>query len=212
MQHSVDNDIHWDLSPRHLLCIVQEEIGDFKPRLLLGQLLMSLIPLRMGCRLRAWILRGLGFKIGHGVLFLGPPRLIGSGNIFARINIGKNCNFNIGCTLDLEANITIGSKVSFGHEVLVITSTHEVGPEQHRSGRLISQDVSIEDGCWLGSRAVVLPGVTIGRGSIIAAGTVVNRDVPPNTVVSGAQRMPVEKWLRFTKNSNQPAATPDTER
>ena len=69
--------------------------------------------------------------------------------------------------------------------VIIITDDHEIGPPWHRCGDRVARPVVIEDGVWIGARVTLLPGVTIGRGSVVAAGAVVNKDVPPNTLVGG---------------------------
>jgi acetyltransferase-like isoleucine patch superfamily enzyme len=92
-------------------------------------------------------------------------------------------NFN--CLFDLAEQITIGDGVSFGQEVALITGTHEIGAITKRAGTLSPKPICIENGVWLGARSVVLPGVTVGEGAIVAAGAVVVQDVLPNTIVGG---------------------------
>jgi maltose O-acetyltransferase len=67
----------------------------------------------------------------------------------------------------------------------VITSTHDVGPSAARMGDWHYLPVTIEDGCWVGARTVLLPGVTIGRGTIVASGAVVASDCEPDSVYGG---------------------------
>ena len=75
--------------------------------------------------------------------------------------------------------------MTIGHQVLIITTTHELGPREHRAGSALRNPVKIEDGAWIGSRCVILPGVTVGAGAIVEPGSVVNKDVAPNTSVRG---------------------------
>ena len=63
--------------------------------------------------------------------------------------------------------------------------SHEIGREELRAGNAKSGDIIIEDGSWIGIGAIILPGVTIGKGSIIAAGSVVKENVEPNSLVGG---------------------------
>jgi len=70
-------------------------------------------------------------------------------------------------------------------EVLLCTSTHEIGSESQRAGTTIQLPIIIEDGCWVGARANILPGVKIGKGCIIAAGSVVTKDCEPNGLYAG---------------------------
>ena len=65
------------------------------------------------------------------------------------------------------------------------TGTHEVGPAVQLCGPGLTQPIKIGDGCWLGARVTVLGGVEIGAGCVIAAGALVNKDVPPNELWSG---------------------------
>jgi acetyltransferase-like isoleucine patch superfamily enzyme len=66
-----------------------------------------------------------------------------------------------------------------------VTVDHEVGDSSQRCGRRVFRPICIEDGVWIGSRAVILPGVRIGRGAVVGAGAVVTRDVPAHALVAG---------------------------
>jgi len=85
---------------------------------------------------------------------------------------------------DGNDQITIG-RAAIGPGVHFVTSTHEVGTAEFRVGVLITAPIVVEDGAWIGARATLLPGVTIGKGAIVAAGAVVNADVPANTLYGG---------------------------
>lgn len=187
---------------------VGDQLAQFQPRMLLVRALLAPLPNFMGGHVRAAVLRAVGFDIGGHSGFQGTPRIYGRGNICKLLKIGSYTWINISCHLDLSASITIGNRVGIGPEVMIMTGTHEMGPEHERVGRYIAHPVTIGDGVWIGARCTIMPGVTIGRGSVISAGTVVTRDVPPNTVLSGTQRMPFDKWVAFTKNGTHgtPAA------
>jgi maltose O-acetyltransferase len=165
--------------------IVYEEIGLFHPRIRFANLLTSPLPYYVGCRWRAKVLRLIGFQIGKGTTFFGMPSITGMKGLYRNLSIGEHCIFNYGCKLELGEKLTVGNFVSFGHEVMILTSTHEIGEQDHRLGPVVTRPVTIEDGSWLGSRSLILPGVTIGAGAIVAAGAVVTKDVPSNTVVAG---------------------------
>ena len=82
--------------------------------------------------------------------------------------------------------MTIGDHVYFGHDVAVLTAIHKLGDRWRPSWALHSPNRSrSEAGSWIGARAVILGGVTIGEGAVVAAGAVVTRSVPPNTLVGG---------------------------
>jgi acetyltransferase-like isoleucine patch superfamily enzyme len=87
--------------------------------------------------------------------------------------------------IDLGAAVVIGSDVRIGHHVVLLTVDHEIGPPDHRCGRLVGAPITIGDGVWIGSRVTVLPGVSIASGSVIAAGATVVRDIPPNVLAAG---------------------------
>jgi acetyltransferase-like isoleucine patch superfamily enzyme len=96
--------------------------------------------------------------------------------------IGENSVINAKCRLDNRGGIFIGQNVSISQEVLILTADHDVSASDF-AGR--SFPVTIEDYVWIGTRAVILPGVTIGKGALIAAGAVVTKDVIPYAIVAG---------------------------
>lgn len=159
--------------------VLGEEFSALRPRLLLARLVCAFLPDMVGNRLRCYALRAAGFQIKSGCLMYAMPRITGGGPIHQRLKIGQDCLFNIGCLLDLADSITIGDRVGVGHEVLFLTATHEIGPKEQRAGALTTAPIVVGDGVWLGSRCIILPGVTVGAGSVISAGSIVNNDVPP---------------------------------
>ena len=166
--------------------VFAEEVEQLHPRLLLLNTLLAPLPMYVGGRVRAYCLRMAGFAIGHGTILWGIPRISGNKDLYQRLKIGRFCAINIDCFLDLGATITIGDRVSIGHQVMILTTSHKIGAAQYRAGELTTMPVTIEDGAWLGTRCTILPGVTIGAGAIVSSGAVVNKDVPANTVVAGA--------------------------
>ena len=165
--------------------ILQEEFGGLHLRLLLVRLMTTPLPRFVGGRIRVRLLRLVGFVIGPGTIMSDMPQFAGSGNLYKRLTIGQDCYFNVGSFFDLSAPITIGDHVSVGHEVLLLTSTHQMGTAVHRAAALTYSPIEIGDGVWLGSRCTILPGVKIGEGAIIAAGAVVNKNIPPHTIAGG---------------------------
>jgi maltose O-acetyltransferase len=165
--------------------LLREEFAGIHLRLLIARMLLAPLPIHVGGRVRTMILKLIGFQIGRGTILAGMPTIILDGNTYKKLVIGEGCWINIGCSFDLGAEIRIGSKVSIGHGVLVLTRSHEVGTSRQRAVTLFTKPVNIGSGVWLGSRSTILPGVTIGAGAIVAAGSVVHHDVPPNTLVAG---------------------------
>lgn len=101
------------------------------------------------------------------------------------IAIGRNCFFNFDCIL-LDCNrIDIGDDVQAGPGVHVYTATHPMDAATRRTGLERALPVRIGSGVWLGGRAVVCPGVTIGENTVVGAGSVVVRDLPANVFAAG---------------------------
>jgi acetyltransferase-like isoleucine patch superfamily enzyme len=99
-----------------------------------------------------------------------------------QITIGDHSVIDRDCTLDGRGVIKIGSNVNLAPEVMILTAYHDPDSDNFAG---IEKAVVIEDYVWIATRAMVLPGVTIGRGAIVAAGSVVTKDVPPQTIVGG---------------------------
>ena len=163
----------------------REETAGFHPGLAFIQALLACLPDYTGMRLRPALYRAAGFKIGHGTLMWGQPRFTGTGPIKQRLSVGEYVWFNLGVLINLGAPVTIEDRVSIGHEVMILTDSHIIGPIDRRAGPLTSEPVHIGAGTWLGARCTILPGVTIAPGAIIAAGAVVNRDIPANVLAGG---------------------------
>ncbi|WAS90812.1 sugar O-acetyltransferase [Nannocystis punicea] len=101
------------------------------------------------------------------------------------ISAGDNFYMNFdGVILDC-APVTIGENVLCGPGVHIYAATHPLGPEARSTGLESAQPVTIGDRVWLGGRVIVCPGVTIGDDSVIAAGSVVTRDVPAGVLAGG---------------------------
>lgn len=112
------------------------------------------------------------------------------------IFLGNNVIININCTFVDCNKITIGNNVLIASNVQLYTATHSVQAAErlvtnwHATMetpyfRTYAQPITIEDGVWIGGGAVVLPGVTIGKNSVIGAGSVVNKSIPANCVAVG---------------------------
>lgn len=98
------------------------------------------------------------------------------------ISIGDFCTIGDSCFLDGRSGLTIGRSVNLGSHVSIYTREHDVhSPDFAETGA----PVVIEDWGWVGSHAVLLPGVRVGEGAVVAAGAVVTKDVPSYTIVGG---------------------------
>lgn len=99
------------------------------------------------------------------------------------IHLGENVFINSCCCFQDQGGIFIGSGALIGHRATIATINHGLPVE--RRGILYLKPVRIEEDVWLGSDVTILPGVTIGRGAIVAAGSVVTHDAPPFTIIAG---------------------------
>jgi acetyltransferase-like isoleucine patch superfamily enzyme len=99
------------------------------------------------------------------------------------IKLGKNIFINHACSFLDIGGITIEDDVQIGPRVNLTSENHPLDPTDRKT--LLLQPIVIKRNAWIGAGATILPGVTVGENAIIAAGSVVSRNVPPNTVVAG---------------------------
>lgn len=99
------------------------------------------------------------------------------------IHIGRQVFINMGCKFQDQGGIFIDDGTLIGHNVVLATLNHAMQPE--RRSDMLPAPIHIGKRVWIGSNATVLPGVTIGDGAVVAAGAVVTKDVPANTLVGG---------------------------
>ena len=119
-----------------------------------------------------------GMKIGRGTM-LNMGQYIFNPN---KITIGNYTNINRGCFIDGRGGCHIGNSVSISHKVSIVTGSHDANSINF-SG--IYLPILIKDYAWIGINAVILQGVVIGEGAVVAAGSVVTKDVPAYTIVGG---------------------------
>ncbi len=168
-----------------LILAIISEFENLNLRLVLANFAVLLLPDLCFSRLRTAIYRTAGFKIGSRTLLIGRVHFTGSGLIQKRLTIGSGCIVNAHTYLDLTGCITIQDNVSIGHHVVLITTDHEIGPAVARTGPVKTGNILIESGTWIAACTTVLPGVSIGKGSVVAAGSVVSGSVPENRMVGG---------------------------
>jgi acetyltransferase-like isoleucine patch superfamily enzyme len=107
------------------------------------------------------------------------------------IQIGKNVFINHACSFLDMGGITIEDEVLIGPKVNIITENHPLDPDNRRA--LITKPVRIKRKAWIGAGATILPGVTIGKNAVVAAGALVSKDVPDNVVVGGTPARIIKK-------------------
>ena len=151
-------------------------------------------------RISCVIMRSRFRECGSGCLFFS----VNSHFSYATISLGKdvyigpNANFS-----SAEETITIGDKVMFGPDVMIIGEDHNIsqlGKYMHDVKEKLPQNdapIVICDDVWVGARSIILKGVTLGEGCVVAAGSIVTKSVPPYAIVKGSPAV-VYKY-RFTK-------------
>lgn len=141
---------------------------------------------------RRLVLRLLGAKIDKSAVLYGgfeirSPR---------KLAIGANSSIGHKATLDARGGLTIKERVNLSSEVMIWTAQHDYRDPQFAAE---FKPVVIKNYVWLGPRCIILPGVTVGEGAVVAAGAVVTNDVEPYTVVGG---VPAKKIADRPKGLN----------
>ncbi|MFT3902588.1 MAG: sugar O-acetyltransferase [Niabella sp.] len=132
----------------------------------------------------------IGKKVDESFLLI-PPFYTTGGQ---EINIGRNVFINQNCTLYDLGGLDIGDDVMIGPNVNIITSGHPIDPSLRKT-ITIGKPILIERNVWIATGATIIGGVTIGENSVIAAGSVVTNDVPPNTLVAGNPARTI-RWIK----------------
>ena len=99
------------------------------------------------------------------------------------IKLGKHVFINTCCCFQDQGGIEIGDNVQIGHQTVIATLNHDLDPDKRWN--MVPAPVKIGNNVWIGAHSTILSGVSIGDNSVIAAGAVVTKDVPPNVVVGG---------------------------
>lgn len=128
--------------------------------------------------IRRLIYRLAGVKIGKGSTIHMYARFYNPANI----RIGADSIIGESVVLDGRGKLTIGDHVALASEVMIYNSKHDI---EHDDFAAITEPVKIDDYVFIGPRAIILPGVKVGRGAIVAAGAVVTKSVPPFAIVGG---------------------------
>jgi len=133
---------------------------------------------------RGWYRRVLNWTIGPDVFILMGQyiQMAGARSSGRKVSIGRGTIINHGCLLYTTGGLIIGEEVSISSGVWLVTGTHDINDPQFPA---YYKPIVIGNHVWIGMRATILAGVTIGEGAVVMAGAVVTRDVPPFAIVGG---------------------------
>jgi maltose O-acetyltransferase len=172
--------------------VARAEFGAPSLRMMVVERALGLLPPFTFMRLRTGVYRACGVRIGKGSAIISNITISGDRDAPSRLYLGAGCVLNGPTHLDLNATITIGDRVHIGHHVVMITTEHEVGGSDRRCGTLTLRPIVIGDGAWIGAHSTLGPGVSIGKGAVVAMGSIVTSDVPPNKLVGGNPARPIK--------------------
>lgn len=136
--------------------------------------------------IKIWLLRRFGAKIGKGLVI--------KNNVIVKspwyLNIGDNCWLGEGCWIDNLDRITIGNDVCISQGALLLTGNHDysIPTMPYRNAPIV-----IQDGAWIGAKAVVCPGVTVHEGAILTVGSVATKDIEAWKVYQGNPASPIRE-------------------
>jgi acetyltransferase-like isoleucine patch superfamily enzyme len=122
----------------------------------------------------------IGKKVDGSFLLIPPFYTTGG----TGISVGRNVFINQNCTFYDLGGLDIADDVMIGPNVSIITSGHPVEPSQRRA-LVVARPIVIERNVWIAAGATIIGGVTVGENSVVAAGSVVTKDVPPNSLAAG---------------------------
>lgn len=143
-----------------------------------GWLLEAIVKYIPSRRMRLWLLRKRGAKIAKDVAMFASVEVRNP----AGLTIEEGCSIGPKVLLDARKGLEIHEGVTIAYDAIIWTLHHDMNAEDFRT---CGAKTVIEDHAWICSRAILLPGVHIGRGAVIGSGAVVTKDVEPYTVVGG---------------------------
>jgi acetyltransferase-like isoleucine patch superfamily enzyme len=144
----------------------------------------------LGPRVRLW---GVPAISNQGQLLIGDRVRLASGISTLELSVGPDGTLQIGdrvlinhgCSIGATKLVRIGERCNIGSQsILIDNAFHELDPDR-RDQQPDSAPVVLEENVWLAARVIVLPGVTIGKNSVVGAGSVVTKDIPPNVLAAG---------------------------
>lgn len=149
----------------------------------LSRLILKCIPLILFPKLNVWLFRLQGYRVDYSARLFSSVQILGD----IKVCIGKDTFIGHESLITGgSASIQIGSYCDISSRVSIFCGTHEIDKTGIRiAGKGIGKDITIGNGVWIGYGALIMPGVTIGDRAIIAAGSVVHKNVETATIVGG---------------------------
>lgn len=115
------------------------------------------------------------------------------------IHLGENVFINSGCRFQDQGGIWIGSGTLIGHNVVIATLNHDLDPGNRQA--MFPKPVVLGENVWVGAGAIIVPGITVGDGAVIGAGSIVTRDVEARMVVAGNPARPIREVTETPKEA-----------
>ncbi|CEP91035.1 galactoside O-acetyltransferase [[Clostridium] sordellii] len=137
------------------------------------------------------LLNWCGYSIGYNTKVVGPINM----PININLCIGDNCWIGRSFTIDGNGTVEIMNNVDIGPEVLISTGSHKIGNRDRRAGIGKTLRTTIEEGCWIGTRSLIIEGANISSGSVVGAGTIVNRTMEKDSLILGASSKVIRKLI-----------------
>ena len=131
--------------------------------------------------LKRFLLRIAGIKVGENSKIVGKIKI----GTVANLSIGKECWIGSGLSIYGNGNVYIEDKCDLAPDIAFITGTHRVGTKERRAGKGISQNIRIEESCWIGARVTIMGGVTVFKSSIIGTCSLVTKDIKSDVIAFG---------------------------
>lgn len=151
-------------------------------KLFIASLILPFIPPTKAFALKRQLYRWCGAKVGKDVRIVSSARILGNGEL----SIGDDTWIGHNVTIVCSSKIAIGKNCDIAPNVFIGNGTHEITPEKSRiAGADCSKNINIGDGCWLCAGSYILPGVSIGKMNVIAAGAVVTETIPNSYMLFG---------------------------
>lgn len=123
---------------------------------------------------------------------------------FKKLIVGESCMIGTKSIIDSRGALTIGNNVNISSEVMIWTSKHLHSEDDFRTD---FAEIVVGDYCWIGPRSIILPGVHLGKGAVICAGSIVTKDVVARAIVAGVPAKQIgsrESSLAYTLDTNFP--------